>query len=429
MGWQDDPIVESRPPWESDPIVGEKPAEKKSKAKDTAGYMLGAALEPLLTLGTGAVATPVAGLFGIGASVANLLGGKNAPDKVVEKVQQGLTYTPKSEGGRDVVEKIAWPFEMIGRSADMAGGAVTDATGWPSLGAATNTAINMLPSVLGMRLSKGGVSTLGDAAEGTSKWLMTKSLKPPMKESISGKGAQAVETLLKENLSPNRAAAERLRGEVANLSDQVTEALLNSNAYVGKDAVLRRVADAEAKARNQVAPQADLEAISRVADSFANHPDLPRNAIPIMDAQRIKQGTYQYLKDNYGKLGGGDIEGQKAVARGLRETIEAEVPEVGPLNARQSELINAMKLVERRLPGQENANPAGIAAVAPTNLRLLAFLADRSDMAKAMIARALYPGERGKVPNSAIVSATGPETFSEDAKKRQAIIDALMGRR
>lgn len=427
MGWQDAPIVEDSPAWAKAPVVDEP--KKESQAKSRAGYMLGAALEPLLTLGTGAIATPVAGLFGIGASLANLAGGKNAPEKVVENVQRSLTYSPRSEGGKDAVEVISWPFEQINRSADMAGGAVTDATGSPVAGAAVNTVINSLPMVVGARLGAGGKSTVGDALEGTSKWLMTKALKPPQKESISGKGAQAVETLLKENLSPNRKTADRLRGEVANLSDQVTEALLASNAYVGKDAVLRRVADAERKALSQAAPQADLEAISRVADSFANHPDLPRNAIPVLDAQRIKQGTYQQLKDNYGKLGGGDIEGQKAIARGLRETIEQQVPEVIPLNARQAELINAAKLVERRLPAQENANPAGLSMVAPTDFRMLAFLADRSDAAKALIARALYPGERGKVPNAVVAAATGPETFSEDAKKRQALIDALMRRR
>lgn len=121
-------------------------------------------------LASGAVAAPVAGLSGIGAAIAKALGLTDAePADVIRKVQEAMTYEPKSETGKQGANFIAKPFELLAKGADKAGGAVTDVTGSPALGAAVNTGIQALPLAAGRiaKTARAGADSLmteGDAA-------------------------------------------------------------------------------------------------------------------------------------------------------------------------------------------------------------------------------------------------------------------------
>lgn len=116
------------------------------------------ATEPLLHLATGAVATPIAGLSG-------LVSGMDAD--VVRKVQDLLTYEPKTRGGRAATDVITYPLQKVGEAADWAGGKTAEVTGSPALGAGVNTALQMI------------VPTL--AAKGAGKLSGTPAVKPVVK--------------------------------------------------------------------------------------------------------------------------------------------------------------------------------------------------------------------------------------------------------
>lgn len=123
----------------------------------------------------------------------------------------------------------------------------------------------------------------------------------------------------------------------------------------------------------------------------------------VQDAQRLKQGTYKVLEKKYGQLGSAETEAQKALARGLKEQIAEAVPEVGPLNAKQSELIKALKVTGRRAMMDDNRNPVGIAGLSTNPSQLAAMLADRSALLKSLAARgvnAMRPEE-----NNALIQA------------------------
>src|SRR5688572_26824539 len=83
--------------------------------------------------------------------------------------------------------------ELIDRVAYDAGGKVTDMTGSPAAGFATNVATQALPTLL-------GGSVTSKAAAPMAKWagreLMQSSLKPGIKDLKSGKAATAIETML-----------------------------------------------------------------------------------------------------------------------------------------------------------------------------------------------------------------------------------------
>jgi Fe-S cluster assembly scaffold protein SufB len=145
-------------------------------------------------------------------------------------------------------------------------------------------------------------------------------------------------------------------------------------------------------------------------------------------AQEMKQGTYKRLREKYGELGSADTEAQKALARGLKEEIAATVPEVGPMNARESSLLNAKEILDKRVLTAGNKNPLGIGGLSPRLGNLAAMMTDRSELVKSLIARGLNPGEMSLSDITAAL-ATAPESFSDDKKAREAVIAALMNRR
>lgn len=107
-------------------------------------------LTPLAEMGahavTGAVATPIAGLAGIAGSLLPGPAGQGA--KVTEAIQSGLTYQPRSAGGQLLQRAGGLLPGLIAKGGDVAGQAVSDVTGSPAAGAATNTAVQMAPALL-----------------------------------------------------------------------------------------------------------------------------------------------------------------------------------------------------------------------------------------------------------------------------------------
>ena len=129
------------------PVEAAKPAPKLKSLGDInpqVGMAEGAA-----SLATGAIATPLAGLGGIGAAIAKQFGADIDPAEVIKYIQEKGTYQPKSEAGKNLVNIVSYPFEKLAQGADKVGGAVTDATGSPVLGTAANTAIQALPLAIG----------------------------------------------------------------------------------------------------------------------------------------------------------------------------------------------------------------------------------------------------------------------------------------
>jgi hypothetical protein len=113
------------------------------------GDAVDAVNESVMSIGSGAVATPIAGLAGLGTASARGLGLTDAqPSDVIERVQGALTYQPRTKAGSAATGAVAYPFEKLAQGADWVGQQVSDATGSPALAAATNTGIQSLPALL-----------------------------------------------------------------------------------------------------------------------------------------------------------------------------------------------------------------------------------------------------------------------------------------
>lgn len=151
MGAYDQFIPASNP---YDALIPEAKTESPYSAKN----IVGAAVEPIVSLATGALAAPVSGIAGVSTAIANDLGlTKNQPGDVVRSVGNAMTYQPRTTGGQNAMKVIGAPFEKIAEGGDYAGEKVADVTGSPMLGALTNTAVQTVgPALIGKGIGKVG---------------------------------------------------------------------------------------------------------------------------------------------------------------------------------------------------------------------------------------------------------------------------------
>ena len=293
------------------------------------------------------------------------------------------------------------------------GGKVTDITGSPLLGAVVPTLGEAIPMALtSARVLPDQLATIpaeelakrAPVLEKAAKGIMHSALKPSGTAIQSGDAARAIDTLLKENANISASGSAKLRGLVSQLNAEVAEKIAAApGATVDKSRVAREVFGTLKKFREQVNKGSDVKQIlaswKEFSDDFASK-------IPVAKAQAVKQGTYRILSDKYAKGGLPAIENeastqaQMAAARGLRLGLEETVPGVGGLNARESAIINALELSEKRAGIAGNKDLAGIVWLSHNPAAATAMMADRSSAFKSWLANKLFQA-RNQVPAAA----------------------------
>lgn len=309
-------------------------------------------------------------------------------------IPNDISFVRGARGMLDIADKVAYDAgdyasrgaSAVGASPEVAGG----------VGMAANMGVNAAPSALGAPLVEGA----GALTKPLGKWLMGTALKPTWEAWSKGKADRAINTMLTEpgSILPGINASEggmnTLRSRSAELNEQVKALLAPSTATVDKKLVTNYAQDAADKFSNHPNALRAQDDVINSMDQFYNHPLISGQAnVPVQTAQNLKQGYYKALGDkSYDELKTPTTEAEKAIARGLKEQIEKVVPEVGPLNARNRELINALKVGDRRVQMSNNNNPLGLASLANGPTGVLAFLADKWGLGKSALARVLYSG-------------------------------------
>lgn len=334
--------------------------------------------------------------------------------------------------GNAMVESGKQTGEVLDKAAYEAGGKVTDVAS--NLGAspevaagagfATNVATQAVPMMLGGQVGKLGSPSM----QAGGRKLMQSALKPSVADLKSGRAARAIDTLLAEGVNPTQGGVAKLQTMVDDLGDEIQKVIESSPATIGKGNVGKTLLETYEQFKNQVNPQADLETIKKAWTSFRNHPLLAgKTDIPVQVAQKIKQGTYTQLAKKYGQMGSAEVEAQKSLARGLKEEISKAVPEVSALNKRESDLLNALNVAERRALMDANKNPMGLALLAQNPATWAAFMADKSALFKSLIARMMYSGSE-QIPSTAGKIAGGYAGALSGQDDPQTARGALYGR-
>lgn len=228
----------------------------------------------------------------------------------------------------------------------------------------------------------------GDKLSDKAKTLMQSALKPTLQQSQSGKAETAINTLLERELPVTQGTVEQLSGDIGSLNEEIANKIAGSTGTVKKSEVLKRLGDLGGERSLQVAPETDINAINDIQRQFLQYnkgvynPDV----IPVQTAQGLKQGTYSALQNKYGKEMGAGEEAQKALARGLKEEIATQMPEVANLNQQESKLLDTLDVTERRMFMTLNKDPFGWSMLATHPLKTAAMLMDRSPAFKSLAA-------------------------------------------
>jgi hypothetical protein len=144
----------------------EAPSTAENAWGVTKNFLKGSA-DTVGSLGSGILSTPIAGLGGlVTAPLGFIPGMEGVGARNVERLQRALTWSPRSDVGKEAGENIAKPFELLGQGADWAGEKTREATGSPLLATGVNTTAQMLPALLlrGRAKPVSAASTEGAAA-------------------------------------------------------------------------------------------------------------------------------------------------------------------------------------------------------------------------------------------------------------------------
>ncbi len=177
--------------------------------------------------------------------------------------------------------------------------------------------------------------------------------------------ARMVRTGLDEGLPISKGGVEKMGNLIDKYNQQISETInADPTRPINPSQAVQNLANTRAKFATQVNPTTDLNAIQASQDEFLNQfRSRPGQAVRNMtaqEAQEMKQGTYRVLSGKYGEQGSAAVEAQKALARGLKEEIANQFPEINQLNASESRLLDLQPVLERAVARNSNHQFIGI---------------------------------------------------------------------
>lgn len=216
----------------------------------------------------------------------------------------------------------------------------------------------------------GGMQALGSFIPSAQR-LYLSALKPkkPLGIQSPQKVLEAQKTVAQTGLREGVPVSEYGLRKAEEITDQlnreIAQKVSDKSAQLGPvikpESVASRIDQVQPQFQAQVNPEADVAALrGSKAEYLRKHTPEPEptptlygpdnNPLPappppkptpmtLSEAQSEKQATYTQMRKKYGELGSAETEGQKALARGLKEEILSRAPELQKLNARDSSMI------------------------------------------------------------------------------------------
>lgn len=290
--------------------------------------------------------------------------------------------------------------EVVDKAAYHAGGAVTDLTGSPAAGYATNVAIQAAPTILSGNLAKQAAPTL----DASARRLMQSAIKPSQTARDSGVAERAIDTMLQRGISPTAGGLAETQANISKLENVIQKTLDMSPASVNKFEVAKQLKDAVKQVNLNLDRAKNVDDIQDAFSKFWNHAAIQSlDDMPVALANRMKQAFYKELSERAYQPGVSLTafdKAQKALARGLRLQVGKAEPAVVPMLDEQSKLIDVAKTLQPQVSREGNKNIMGIGSISPTLENALIWMLDRSPWAKGVLARGLYAGQE-QIPATA----------------------------
>lgn len=259
--------------------------------------------------------------------------------------------------------------------------------------AAKGAAQVVTPMVAGkvMGLAKDAASPL---IQSTAERMYQSTLKPSLAKSAPVP-AELVKTGLQNEIPISKNGLDKLSGLIDDLQQKVSDTIASDpTRQIDPNAVATRADTLKPKFSNQVNSAEDLNAIEDSKQQFLKEqgatpgkpaiapqptgvlnaqgqpvmspgspatPATPAQLMSPADAQAMKVGTYRQLKGKaYGEMKTASIEAQKALARGLKEELVQQFPELSTLNSQEGKLIDLDGALEKAVSRIDNHQLIGI---------------------------------------------------------------------
>lgn len=222
------------------------------------------------------------------------------------------------------------------------------------LGIAAQVLSPALPTKVNPNSLLGRMLLLGKTPEGAYE----SALKPSTTLGAAER-TKIAQTGLQEGIPVSQKGFQKLGDLIDNVNQDISKTIASDpNRPVNTAPAVQNLSGVRQRFANQVNPRSDMQAIQNAADEFTQ--TFP-GQIPAEQAQAVKQGTYRALGDKaYGEISTASKESQKALARGLKDELAQQFPELSNLNARDSRLINLQDSLERAVGRIGNHQLLGI---------------------------------------------------------------------
>jgi hypothetical protein len=266
----------------------------------------------------------------------------------------------KGDYGTGVRHVLNYLIPVLGPQIDRAGDLMQSGEYAKGAGATVGIGANVaVPAII-----KGGINMVKPAASRalllgkTPAEAYQSALKPSTTLSEAQRTA-IVNTGLREKIPVSAKGLEDLSDLIQDINSKMDSAIpANSTQTVSKAEVASRLGPVAQQFAAQVNPESDLNAINESGKEFLRNQ--PAN-IPVQDAAALKTGTYRSLGNKaYGELKGAQIESQKALARGIKEELITQFPELEQLGIRDQQLLNLQPVLERAVNRIGNHQLIGI---------------------------------------------------------------------
>jgi hypothetical protein len=191
-------------------------------------------------------------------------------------------------------------------------------------------------------------------------------LKPPLSERMLPKAEQTVTTAIREGLPVTESGKDAGQKIIGELKAEVDALLQGSNRMIDLKTVANRIrAHARSKYYRPGRDLSDFNAAMAVADKIDTHPSLgiPPGVNPtairvrLADANAIKRALDQSIGDTqFGVVSGAKTATEKFGRHELNQALQSQMPAIRGLNQRESQLIDAVKAIERAVAREANTN-------------------------------------------------------------------------
>lgn len=175
---------------------------------------------------------------------------------------------------------------------------------------------------------------------------------------------QNVETALEGGYTASKKGLDKLYDDIDSVNQGISMVIDDAKTQgktVRVDDILKPLQEMRQRAMDDPIDFAEIaKELDNIEANVRSHPNAVDGKIPVDVAQRMKIEMYRNLRKQYGEMKGTVIEAKKGLARGIKEALVEQIPELKELNAKDSLLIGLEKELFRAANRIGNRDLLGI---------------------------------------------------------------------